>query len=238
LRRRVIPETETGSALGATARILIVDDQALVRAAVRALLEAFDGVDVVGEAADGPSALDLVARYRPDLVVLDVSMPGMSGFETAVRIREQTPGVRILMLSMHRDEEYAHRAANTGVAGYIAKDSAPHVLQAAVAAIASGSVYFDPDPYRHCDPARTKAPLARLTPRQREVLSLVARGYTTTRIAQQLSVSPKTVQAHRAEVMARLRIHDLAGLVRFSIRHGLVDYSLAPPAQKTGTYAV
>ena len=209
-------------------RVLLVDDHALVRAGIRALLETLPRFEVVGEAGDGLEALRLVAELAPDVVLLDITLPGLNGLEVATRVGALGKGTRVLMLSMHASPEYAARAFSAGAAGYLNKDSAFDELAAALKAILAGSRYLSLaiDPVQVALFERQAASgggeIDRLTPRQRQVLQLMAEGLGTREIADRLILSVKTVETHRAQIMQRLDIHDVAGLVRFAIRHGLL----------------
>ena len=209
-------------------RVLLADDHTLVRAGIRGLLQGLADVDVVGEAGDGQEALRLAESLRPDVVLLDVGMPGLNGLEVAGRIGALDASIRVVILSMHSSEEYVLRALRAGCAGYLLKASAVSELEVAVRAVTRGETYLSPavskrvvDDYV----SRTGGaadPLDALTPRQREVLQLAAEGLSSKEIAQRLGLSFKTVEAHRAQLMQRLGLHDLAGLVRFAVRVGLV----------------
>ena len=209
-------------------RILLADDHALVRAGVRALLEQMPGVEVVGETHDGHDALRLMGELRPDVALVDVSMPGLNGIETAARAAREHPTTRVLILSMHVDEEYVHRALSAGAAGYLLKNSARGELELAVMAVARGDVWLSPEVSTKVVRALGKkdkpptGPYDILTQRQREVLQLIAEGRSTKQIAQRLGISIKTVETHRTELMERLGIHGIAGLVRYAIRAGIV----------------
>jgi DNA-binding NarL/FixJ family response regulator len=209
-------------------RTLLADDHTLVRAGIRGLLQGFQGVEVVGEAEDGHEALRLAESLRPDVVLLDIGMPGLNGLEVAGRLATLDPSIRVLILSMHTSEEYVLRALRAGCAGYLLKRSAVSELEVAVRAIARGETYLSPavskqvvDDYVGRTGGATD-PLDALTPRQREILQLVAEGNTSKEIAEQLGLSFKTVETHRTQIMERLGVHDLAGLVRFAVRVGLV----------------
>lgn len=209
-------------------RVLLADDHSLVRAGFRNMLENLDVVDVIAEADDGRQALALIEEHRPDVVLMDIAMPGLNGLEAATRVREAFPGVRVVILSMHANEEYILQALNVGAAGYLLKDADPAELELAVKAAARGDTYLSPQVSRQvADYVRRtggKSSLfERLTSRQREVLQLIAEGYTSREIAHQLDISVKTVETHRANLMERLDIRDIAGLVRYAIRTGLVS---------------
>lgn len=210
-------------------RVILADDHGLVRAGIRSLLEELPGVSVVGEAADGREAIHLIEAEHPDLVFMDVAMPGLNGLEAARRIAASSPHSRLVILSMHANEEYVLRALHSGVSGYMLKDSSTTELAAAVRAIRQGETYLSPSissrlteyVRRTTEPPRSS--LDQLTPRQREILQLIAEGNTTRQIAHKLGLSPKTVEAHRSQLMDRLDIHDIAGLVRYAIQVGLVS---------------
>jgi DNA-binding NarL/FixJ family response regulator len=209
-------------------RVLIAEDHALVRAGIRALVESLSGVEVVAEAASGREAIELAAREHPDLVLMDVSMPDLNGLEATRHLTKTHPRMRTIVISVHTDESYVRHALEAGAAGYVIKDAGPTELELAIRAVARGDTYLSPavskavtEGYVGRRPPADD-PLQRLTPRQREVLQRVAEGRTTKEIAQALGLSVKTVEAHRAQIMARLDIHDLAGLVRFAVRTGLV----------------
>jgi DNA-binding NarL/FixJ family response regulator len=210
-------------------KILLVDNHTLVRAGIRALLEQIPNVLVVGEAGDGREALKLVEQYRPHLVLMDITMPVMNGLEATVRVAKDFPGTRVVMLSVHTDEEYVLQALRAGASGYLLKDAGRAELEIAVAAVARGETYLSPAVSRHVvgDYVRRtgsglEGRLETLTPRQREILQLIAEGKSTKEIASILDVSVKTVETHRAQLMERLDIHDVAGLVRYAIRTGVV----------------
>jgi DNA-binding NarL/FixJ family response regulator len=212
-------------------RIVVAEDHALVRAGLRSLLESIPWLDVVGEAANGNDALLLIAQLRPDMVLMDISMPGLNGLEATRRATKAHERTRVVMLSMHADEEYVRQALLAGATGYLLKNSERSELEMALRAAARGDLWLSPAISRAVIPtlmrkfaaSAARSPLERLTSRQREVLQLVAEGNTTKAIAQRLRLSVKTVETHRANLMERLEIHDLAGLVRFAIRVGIIE---------------
>lgn len=210
-------------------RVFLAEDHALMRAGVRALLQQLDGILVVGEAGDGREALRLIAGEQPDVVLMDITMAGLNGLEATARITKEYPRVRVIILSMHANEEYVVQALRAGAAGYVLKDADPAELELAIRAVARGEHYLGPAISRHVIQGYIErfddlpGPLEQLTPRQREILQLIAEGRTTKEIARTLNISAKTVEAHRAQMMERLNIHDVTGLVRFAIRVGLVD---------------
>ena len=211
-------------------RVVLADDHNLVRAGVRALLLEIPQVEVVGEAADGREVLALIAKLRPDLALLDIGMPGLNGLDAAERIRRESPSTRIVILSMHAGEGYVARALRLGVSGYMLKEACSEELPLLVRAVMRGETWLSPGiskqvvealRNRMTDGADGEPEL--LTPRQREILQLVAEGKSTKDIARMLDLSVKTVETHRTQIMERLDIHDLAGLVRYAIRIGLVS---------------
>ena len=211
----------------ASLRVLLVDDHALVRAGMRSLLREIEGVEVVAEAADGAEALRLAAEQRPDVVLLDIAMKGMNGLDAAARLREQLPLAKVIVLSMHTSEEYVLLALRAGAAGYLIKDSATAELELALRAVVRGETYLSPAISRqvvdgYVQRVGAAAAPDPLTPRQREVLKRIAEGRSTKEIAYELKLSVKTVETHRAQIMERLGIRDVAGLVRYAMRAGLV----------------
>lgn len=209
-------------------RVLLADDHSLFRAGVHALLSNIEGVEVVGEADSGRKALDMVRARTPDVVLMDIAMPEMNGLETTTRVTKEFPGVRVIMLSMHAGEEYVMQALRAGASGYLLKDAATSELELAVRAVARGETYLTPtiskrviDDYL-MRTTGSQGPVDQLTKRQREILQLIAKGYTSKEMAQMLTLSPKTIETHRTQLMKQLDIHDVAGLVRYAIRVGLV----------------
>ncbi len=208
-------------------RILLADDHALVRAGFRALLEGL-GMEVVAEAGNGEEALQLIGTHRPDVVLMDIAMPGLSGLEATRRAFENYPGVRVIILSMHASVEYARHAVRAGAAGYLLKEASTAELKIALDAVARGQTYLSPvvathllADYARMVPERVDAP-GQLAPRLSEVLRLIAQGYPRREIARKLNISPKTFDTYRAQLMEQLDIHDTAGLVRYAVRMGLV----------------
>jgi len=210
-------------------RIVLVDDHALVRAGIRSLLESIDGIEVIAEVGDGIKAIEIVRREKPDAVLLDIMLPGLNGLEVAARIKGLGTGTRILMLSMHTGPEYVARALSAGALGYLFKDSAFEELSSALQSVMLGRRYLSKsidaglvEQFMQSSGAGLPE-LEVLTPRQRQTLQLIAEGLGTREIAERLHVSVKTVETHRAQLMDRLGIHDVPGLVRFAIRVGIVD---------------
>ena len=210
-------------------RILLADDHALVRAGIRSLLQEMAGIDVVAEAGDGLEAVRLTALHQPDLVLMDVAMKNANGLEATLEIRRQFPAVKVLILSMYTNEEYVVQALRAGASGYMVKDSAPLELELAINAIKAGDTYLSPPVSRQVVESYMQrvggevTPAEPLTPRQREVLQFIAEGKSTKEVAYQLKLSIKTVETHRAQIMQRLNVHDIPGLVRYAIKAGLVN---------------
>ena len=211
-------------------RVLVAEDHGLVRAGIRRLLDDLAGVEVVAEARDGREAVELILQHLPDVALVDMTMPGLNGLAVIVRARAEAQSVRAVVLSMHDNEEFVWEALAAGAAGYLLKDASPTELELAVRAVAAGGAYLSPAVSRHVvhDYVRRGAPgpasgLERLTQRQREIVQLIAEGNTNSEIANALTISLKTVETHRSALMARLDIHDVAGLVRYAVRTGLVE---------------
>jgi DNA-binding NarL/FixJ family response regulator len=210
-------------------RVILADDHTLVRAGIRALLEKLPEVEVLGEASNGREVLNLVKTLHPDVVLMDITMPGLNGLEAAARMAKESPEVRIIILSMHNNEEYYWRALKAGAAGYLLKKAATAELAIALRQVVHGEIYLSQEistrllkkfPLQGI--ADRKSPLEQLTGRQREILQLIAEGQNTKGIAEILKVSPKTVEYHRMKLMASLNLHDVPGLVRFALRVGLI----------------
>jgi DNA-binding NarL/FixJ family response regulator len=209
-------------------RILIADDHALVRAGIRALAERIEGVEVVAEAGDGDEALRLIGEMKPDLVLLDITMAETSGFEVLAQQAKEFPDVRVIVLTVHEAEAYAIRALRQGAAGFLLKSAASAELAEAIETVRRGETYVSPKLSKkslldYGKASTDRARLDTLSPRQREILKLIAEGVSTKEKARRLNISVKTVESHRAELMERLNIHDIPGLVRFAIKMGLID---------------
>jgi len=209
-------------------RVILADDHALVRAGLRALIESIEGVEVIGEAGDGREAVDLALRLHPDIAFLDIAMAGLNGLDAATRLKEEAPSTRVIILSMHSDDTYVRQALKAGVAGYLLKSASATELQTALDVVSRGDVYLSPSvstrvarAFGNAD-AAVPSPLDLLTSRQREILQLIAEGRSTKEIAFTLNISAKTVETHRAQIMERLDVRDVPGLVRFAIRAGLI----------------
>jgi len=211
----------------AVLRVLLVDDHSLVRAGMRSLLRDIADVEVVAEASDGAEALAAAERERPDVVLMDIAMKGMNGLEAAARLRERQPAAKVIILSMHTSEEYVLLALRAGAAAYLIKDSATSELELALKSVMRGETYLSPAISRqvvdgYVQRVGVGAGPDPLTPRQREVLKRIAEGRSTKEIAFELNLSVKTVETHRAQIMERLSIRDVAGLVRYAMRAGIV----------------
>ncbi len=211
-------------------RVLLADDHPIVRAGIRETLREVPGVEVVGEASDGREAMEMVKTSRPDVVFMDISMPGLRGLEATERIVKAFPEVRVIILSRHEVEEYYWHALRVGASGYLLKKALMTELKAAVQRVAAGEIYLSPEISKRLRDklplqqiARARSPVEHLSERQRDILQLIAEGQTTKAIALILKVSPKTVEYHRMQLMQRLNIFDVPGLVRFAVRTGLVS---------------
>ena len=210
-------------------RVMLADDHTLVRAGLHKLLDAIPSVAVVGEAGDGQTLLELAAQHHPDVVLMDIAMPGLNGLEATARLLHDNPAVRVMILSMHQSEEYVRRALRLGAVAYLLKDAAPMELELALAAVMRGETYLSPavskgvvsdyvQRLRSDDQAGDP-----LSARQREVLQRIAQGLSTKEIARQLDLSVKTVETHRTSLMKLLDVHEVTGLVRYAIKTGLVS---------------
>jgi RNA polymerase sigma factor (sigma-70 family) len=211
-----------------TIRVVVADDHAVVREGIRQVLERIEGLQVVAEAAGGSEALALVEEHAPDLIVLDISMPGLTGLEVTRRLREREDGMGILILSMHDNPEYVLEAIRAGADGYVLKDAGPGELRDAVQAVQEGREYLSERVTHQLSLAlraeleheQRRTRLDQLTPREREVLLRVARGRTSREIAEEFGISPRTVETHRERIMTKLRIRTVAGLTRFVLEAG------------------
>jgi DNA-binding NarL/FixJ family response regulator len=222
-----------------TIRIILADDHSLVRAGIRALLDGVEGISVIAEASNGREAIRLIDEHFPDVVLMDIAMSELNGLEATRRISKEYPHVRVIILSMHASEEYVLQSLRAGASGYLLKDAGTSELEMAIRAVARGETYLSPPVSKHVitdymrrlgdqvyeeDDSSGQARLERLTLRQREILQLIAEGHTTQEIARKLLISVKTVETHRTQLMDRLDIHDIAGLVRYAMRVGLISF--------------
>ncbi|MFN7138564.1 MAG: response regulator [Limisphaerales bacterium] len=206
-------------------KVILADDHTMVREGIRALLEKIPSIQVVGEASNGWEAMDLVETQSPDVVVMDIAMPGGGGLQATARIVTKFPDVRVIILSMYSNEEYVLHALQVGASGYLLKNAASAELNLAITAIARGDTFLSPAISRYVIEETRRRDAAQdtsLTLRQREVLQLIAEGKSMKEIAFLLNLSTKTVEAHRAQLIERTGIRDIPGLVRYAMRIGLI----------------
>lgn len=204
---------------------MVAAQHALVRAGIRALVEQIPGIEVVADVAEGYQTLQLIKEHRPDILLLDLILPSASALDSLKKIVDSFPSVRVIVLTLHDNEEYAVQAFRAGASGYIPESAASAELEKAIKSVASGENYLGSELSQMAVLKYLKDPraiLSELTARQREVLKMIAEGHATKKIAQRLNISVKTVETHRAQIMERLNIHDVVGLVRYSLRIGLV----------------
>ncbi len=215
--------------------VLLADDHRIVREGLRKLLESESDIEVVGEAATGRQAVEMTARLRPAVVVMDIAMPRLNGLEATRRILETDPAARVLVLSAHSDDAYVEKVMELGAAGYLIKQTSARCLAEAVRKVRKGKTYFSPAVARRRGrlggeapgrQGRSRAGKARLTPREKEVLQLVAEGAANKQVAGELGISVKTVEKHRNSLMCKLDIHDTASLTRYAIAEGVVESSV------------
>jgi two-component system response regulator NreC len=215
--------------------VLLVEDHAIVRQGIKSLLEEEADIIVVGEAGDGSQAVRLVEQLRPDIVLMDLSMPGMDGVEATRQIRARFPDIRVVVLSMHENEEYVFRVLRAGASGYVLKRATTSELVLALRAVAAGSTFLSPaiseiligDYVQRAKASDQRDEILDiLTPREREVLQLIAKGFSNRQIAERLQISVKTVETHRGNMMSKLDIHDRAGLVKFAFDSGLITFDV------------
>jgi len=212
-----------------TIRVMLVEDHTMVRQGLAAILANARDIEVVAETGDGKAAVELAQRLQPDIILLDISMPGMNGLEAAGLIREASPASRILFLTMYADDEYVVQALRCGAAGYLVKDANAETLIEAIRRVHRGESYLSPTVSQALirkvvgeETAAPSDPYNNLTPRERQILQMIAESKTNRQIAEELKISIKTVQTHRANLMNKLDIHDQTSLVKYAIRRGLV----------------
>ncbi|MBI9108371.1 MAG: response regulator transcription factor [Spirochaetales bacterium] len=211
-------------------QVFLADDHTIVRSGIRSLLEAEDGIEVVGEAEDGREAVEKVREIRPDVVLMDIGMSGLNGLEATIQIKQACPKVKVLILSMHTDEQYVQHALQAGGSGYLVKQAAEAELLVAIKAVNMGKTYLSPEIsknivegyLRHSSDGEEDDEYSILTSREREVLQLVAEGQTNKEVAVLLDISVKTVDAHRTHIMSKLRVKNSAELVLHASRMGLL----------------
>ena len=212
-------------------RLLIADDHKIFRQGIKKLLEEEQDLQVVGEAADGREVVKKATELKPDIILMDIAMANLNGLEATKQIKKVLPESKIIMLTMHKNEEYVLQSFQAGASGYILKEGAVEELVSAIRSIYAGKSFLSPtvsktlvDAYlRKMETGKTETPFDLLTDREREVLQLIAEGFTNREVAKQLFISVKTVEAHRAHIMQKLNIHDIAKLVKYAIQKGLVD---------------
>lgn len=205
-----------------TIRVVLADDHDFVRMGIKAVLSQIAGVEVVGEARNGAELIALLAHLTPDLVLTDISMPGIDGIEAIAEIHDRYPQVKVLVLSMHNSVDVIRQAIGKGACGYLMKDAPSFELaQALRSAMANGS-YFSPSISQRLLQSSAPSAHEELTPRQLEILTLIAKGHAAKKIAHQLGLSSKTVDVHRAHIMERLQLHDIASLTKYALREGLI----------------
>jgi DNA-binding NarL/FixJ family response regulator len=208
-------------------KLLIADDHGIVRGGLKLLLDRQPDMEVVAEAADGVEAVELALRMRPDICVLDVAMPRMTGLQATVEIRAHAPEISVLVLSMHDDERYLYEALQAGAAGYVLKREADTALVAAVRAVARGEPFMtnaaERSLVREWMQDDSSGPVEPLTLREREVLKLIAEAFTNKEIGETLHLAEKTVESHRANLLRKLGMRDRVELVRYAIRRGLIE---------------
>jgi two-component system response regulator NreC len=207
-------------------RLLLVDDHEIVRAGLRMLFSAETDMEIVGEVGSGDEAVQAVQQLQPDVVIMDVAMPGIGGIEATRRIKQQNPDTSVLALTMHEDEQYFFEMLNAGASGYIPKRAAPDDLVSAIRVVHEGNVFLHATLARYLMRdvvGQAKSAADDLTPREREVLTYIAEGYTNREIAEALVISVKTVDRHRENIMQKLNLHSRVELVKYAIEKGLIS---------------
>jgi len=224
-------ETQNKSGISTKIRILLVDDHTILRAGLKMMLNAQPDMDVIGEAQDGRQAIQESQRLRPDIVLMDITMPDMNGIEATRQIKKVSSDIKILILTMHENDEYVFQALRAGASGYILKEAADTELISALHVVQNGNFYLSPsaqsimvgDYLQRVNAGEEKDSYNILTEREREILKLVAEGFTNNQIAGLLVISPKTVDTHRTHIMDKLNLHSRAELVKYAMRRGLLE---------------
>lgn len=213
-----------------TIRVLIADDHAVVRLGIRMLLENESDIEIIGEAEAAAEAVQQAARLKPDVLLMDIGLPDMSGIEATREVKRISPQTAVLALTIHEDETYFFKMLEAGASGYVPKRAAPEELLIAIRSTARGDVYIYPSmakllvsDYLKAQSAEESAMVNGLTSREQEVLALIAEGYTSAQIAQELNISPKTVDRHRENIMSKLNLHSRVELVKYAIRKGFIE---------------
>lgn len=215
-------------------KLLVADDHKIFRQGIKKLLEDEADLQVVGEASDGREAVKKATELKPDVILMDIAMANLNGLEATRHIKKQLPSAKVIMVTMHKNEEYVLQSFQAGASGFILKEGAVEELVSAIRSIHSDKSFLSPsisktliDAYmRKMETGKTETPFDLLTDREREVLQLIAEGYTNREVAKSLFISVKTVEAHRAHIMQKLNIHDIAKLVKYAIQKGLVDLNV------------
>jgi two-component system response regulator NreC len=222
-----------------TIKILLVDDHEIVRAGLRMLLQSQSDIEIIGEADNGQQALDQCRQQRPDVVIMDITMPGLSGLEVTRQLKQQFPDTAVLALTIHEGEQYFFEMLNAGASGYVPKRAAPTDLVNAIRAVNSGEVYLHPsvaktlvnDYLQRVQLGWERASYDGLTEREQQVLKMIAEGMMNKEIAEKLNISVRTVERHRENIMSKLNLHTRAELVRYASDKGLIDLGARPPTE-------
>ncbi|MCK5010585.1 MAG: response regulator transcription factor [Deltaproteobacteria bacterium] len=211
-------------------KVVVADDHTILRQGIKALLDNQEGIEVMGEAKDGREAIKTIEELLPDVILMDIAMPGLNGLEATRRIKKKFPKTKVVVLTMHANEEYIFQILNAGADGYLVKETAFQDLISAINAVHKGEAFMSPSiskkvmtDYIQRAQGEEKVGFDTLTTREREILQLVAEGNSNKKIAEALFISPKTVETHRAHIMDKLNIHDRAGLIKYAIRKGMIN---------------
>jgi len=211
-------------------RVVVADDHTILRQGIKALLDNQEEIEVVGEAKDGREAIKAIEELSPDVILMDIAMPGLNGLEATRRIKKKFPKTKVVVLTMHTNEEYIFQILNAGADGYLVKETAFQYLISAINSVHRGEAFMSPSiskkvmtDYIQRAQGEEKVGFDTLTTREREILQLVAEGNSNKKIAEALFISPKTVETHRAHIMDKLNIHDSAGLIKYAIRKGMIN---------------